>query len=179
MAESVSAAWQKIPTWCWSQNHGDRLLWYYGAHEILMPHFIKRKSGHFVTINERMGIIGTRLPYRLRNAKHALQGFSDRFWAELWHESKNIHVTLVCPGWIHTNISVNALVGDGSKTKRWMKQRVQVWTAMVCQKKKWLRPLKHAREEVYIGGAKEVMAIRMKRFFPWFFSKIVRNAKVR
>jgi hypothetical protein len=35
------------------------------------------------------------------------------------------------------------------------------------------------KEEVYIGGAKEVFAVYAKRFFPALFSKIVRKATVR
>jgi hypothetical protein len=35
------------------------------------------------------------------------------------------------------------------------------------------------KEEVYIGGAKEVFAVYVKRFFPGLFSWIVRKATVR
>lgn len=61
-----------------------------------------------------MGKIGT--PYRsgYAAAKHALHGFFDSLRAELWKESKDIHVTLVCPGWIKTNITMHAVTGDGT-----------------------------------------------------------------
>jgi short-subunit dehydrogenase len=144
----------------------------------LIPHFIKRKTGHFVTITSVMGIIGT--PYRTgyAAAKHALHGFFDSLRAELWNESKNIHVTLVCPGWIHTNISVNALVGDGSQNKK-MDDTTGAGMDRHVFAKKMVRAIEAQKEEVYIGGSKEVMAIRMKRFFPKIFSKLVRKAKVR
>lgn len=146
--------------------------------KFLMPHFIKRKAGHYVTITSVMGIIGTAYRTGYAAAKHALHGFFDSLRAELWHESKNIHVTLVCPGWIHTNISVNALVGDGSQNKT-MDETTGAGMDRHVFAKKMIKAIEARKEEVYIGGAKEVMAIRMKRFFPKLFSKIVRKAKVR
>lgn len=144
----------------------------------LIPHFIKRKAGHFVTITSVMGIIGT--PYRTgyAAAKHALHGFFDSLRAELWNENKNIHVTLVCPGWIRTNISVNALVGDGSRNKK-MDDTTGAGMDRHVFAKKMIRAIEAQKEEVYIGGSKEMAAIRMKRFFPKIFSKLVRKAKVR
>ena len=32
----------------------------------------------------------------------------------MWKESKQIYVTLICPGWTNTNLSLTALMGDGS-----------------------------------------------------------------
>ena len=79
----------------------------------LLPHFLLRKSGHFVNVSSVMGLIGT--PYRsgYAAAKHALHGFFDSLRAELWKDSRSIHVTMICPGWVKTNVSINALIGDG------------------------------------------------------------------
>lgn len=144
----------------------------------LLPHFIKRKSGHYVTITSVMGKIGT--PYRTgyAAAKHALHGFFDSLRAEVWHESKNIFVTLITPGWIHTNISVNALIGDGSQNKSMDKTTGGGMDRFVFARK-MIRAVESRKDEVYIGGFKEGMAIRLKRFVPRIFSKIVRNATVR
>ena len=35
------------------------------------------------------------------------------------------------------------------------------------------------KEEAYIGGAKEVAGVYLKRFFPSIFSNVVRKVKVR
>jgi short-subunit dehydrogenase len=144
----------------------------------LLPHFLSRKSGHFVTVSSVMGKIGT--PYRsgYAAAKHALHGFFDSLRAELWRDSKTIYVTLVCPGWIRTNITYNALTGDDSTlnkmdttTDRGMKPQVFA--------RKMVRAIEQRKEEVYIGGAKEKLAVFVKRFFPGLFSRIIRTAKVR
>ncbi|MBX2915643.1 MAG: SDR family oxidoreductase [Cyclobacteriaceae bacterium] len=149
-----------------------------GITKYLLPHFLSRRAGHIVTISSVMGKIGT--PYRsgYAAAKHALHGFFDSLRAELWKDSKDIYVTLICPGWIKTNITLHAVTGDGSKlnqmdgsTKTGMPADVFAVKALVAIARK--------KEEVYIGGFKEGLAIVLKRFMPGMFSRIIRKAKVR
>lgn len=144
--------------------------------KFLLPHFLQRKAGHFVVTSSVMGIIGT--PYRsgYAAAKHALHGFFDSLRAEVWKE--NIFVTLICPGWIRTNVTLNAMTGDGSKLNEMDKTTDQGLSAEYCAKE-IVKAIKKRKEEVYIGGAKEVFAVYTKRFFPKLFSRIVRKAKVR
>ncbi|MGK7390393.1 MAG: SDR family oxidoreductase [Candidatus Cyclobacteriaceae bacterium M2_1C_046] len=77
----------------------------------LLPHFIDRKEGHFVAVTSIVGKIGS--PYRSGYAasKHALHGYYDSLRAE--HHQDNIRVSLICPGWTNTDVSKNALTGDG------------------------------------------------------------------
>jgi short-subunit dehydrogenase len=144
--------------------------------KFLLPHFLERKSGHFVVTSSVMGIIGT--PYRsgYAAAKHALHGFFDSLRAEVWKE--NIFVTLICPGWIRTNITLNAVVGDGSKLNQ-MDKTTDHGLSPEELAKRMVVAIEKRKEEVYIGGAKEVFAVYAKRFFPALFSKIVRKATVR
>lgn len=144
----------------------------------LLPHFIKRKSGHFVVVTSAMGIIGT--PYRsgYAAAKHALHGFFDSLRAELWNESKDIFVTIVCPGWVHTHVSLNAMTGDGTKLNQ-MDPTTRAGIPPKVFARKMVRAIEKRKNEVYIGGFKEVMGIYVKRFFPNLFARIVRTAKVR
>ena len=46
-------------------------------------------------------------------SKHALQAFCDALRAEM--AEHNVKVTVVSPGYIQTNLSVNALTGSGEK----------------------------------------------------------------
>jgi short-subunit dehydrogenase len=46
-------------------------------------------------------------------SKHAIQSFSDTLRAEVADD--NIHVCVVNPGYIRTNLSHKAMCGDGSK----------------------------------------------------------------
>ena len=84
----------------------------------LLPHFIKNKKGQFVVTTSIVGKIGTPLRSSYAASKHALHGFFDSLRAEQY--KNNIFVTLVCPGFVNTNISLNALTGDGTPQKKWI-----------------------------------------------------------
>lgn len=144
----------------------------------LLPYFLRMKSGHFVTITSVMGIIGT--PYRsgYAAAKHALHGFFDSLRAELWKESRNIHVTLICPGWVKTQVSMNALLGDGSKLNQMDSATADGLSPKVVARK-IISSIEGKKREVYIGGMKEVAAVYLQRFVPSLFARAVRKLKVR
>jgi short-subunit dehydrogenase len=69
----------------------------------LLPHFLHRKSGHYVTVSSVTGIFGTPFRSTYAASKHALHGFFDSLRAELWKDVKEaITVTMICPGFNHT-----------------------------------------------------------------------------
>ncbi|XP_045139074.1 dehydrogenase/reductase SDR family protein 7-like isoform X2 [Portunus trituberculatus] len=78
----------------------------------ILPLMLKRKTGHIVAVSSVQGKLA--IPYRscYTASKHALQGFFDSLRAEV-AESK-VKVTVISPGYIATNLSVNAVTGDGS-----------------------------------------------------------------
>ena len=144
----------------------------------ILPHFLKRKSGHYVTVSSVMGLIGT--PYRsgYAAAKHALHGFFDSLRAELWKDSKSIYVTMICPGWVRTNVSMNSLMGDGSKLNQ-MDSTTSDGLDPKLVAKKIISAMEKRKNEVYIGGLKEVAGVYLMRFLPGIFARIVRRTKVR
>jgi len=77
----------------------------------LLPHFIERRAGRFVVVTSVTGKIGTPLRSTYAASKHALHGFFDSLRAEVY--KYNIKVTLICPGFVQTNVSKNALTGTG------------------------------------------------------------------
>jgi short-subunit dehydrogenase len=142
----------------------------------LLPHFIQRKAGHYATITSVTGIVGT--PYRTgyAAAKHALHGFFDSLRAEIWKE--NINVTLILPGWVQTKISVNALSGDGSRHEK-MDPTTSQGLLPSFVARKIADAIKSKKQEVYIAGPKETLAIYLKRWVPGIFSRILRKATVK
>ena len=141
----------------------------------LLPFFTTQKSGHFVTITSLMGRFSS--PYRSGycGAKHALHGFFDALRME--HEKDNIDVSLICPGFIQTNVAKNALTGDGSAL---MKEDNATENGMPVNQcaEKIITAIKKKKFETYIGG-KEKYGIYIKRFFPKLLHKIVLKSKVR
>lgn len=143
--------------------------------KFLLPHFLKRKKGHFVNITSLTGKFGT--PYRSGYAasKHALHGFFDSLRAE--HNKDHIRVTMVCPGFIHTNLTLSALTADGSPLNKMDEAQYKGRSAKWCARK-IVKAIENEREEVYIGG-REVFGVYLKRFLPGIFSKIIRKVAVR
>ncbi|MFY0602494.1 MAG: SDR family oxidoreductase [Flavobacteriaceae bacterium] len=141
----------------------------------ILPHFIKNQSGQFAVTTSIVGKIGTPLRSSYAASKHALHGFFDSLRAE--HHKDNISVTLICPGFVATNISINALTGDGSSQKK-----MDSATANGIQPERFAklmaRAIKHKKEEVYIAGAKEKLGVYVKRWFPKLFSIMVRKLSV-
>lgn len=141
----------------------------------LLPHFIANKSGQFVITTSIVGKIGTPLRSSYAASKHALHGFYDSLRAE--HFNDNIAVTLVCPGFVNTNISKNALTGDGSP-----QDKMDNATANGIQPDRFAKlmakAIKQKKEEVYISGAKEKLGVYVKRWMPKVFSILIRKMSV-
>jgi len=141
----------------------------------ILPHFVKNKSGHFVVTTSIVGKIGTPLRSIYAASKHALHGFFDSLRAE--HHKDNIAVTLVCPGFVHTNISKNALTGDGTP-----QEKLDTATANGIEPKHFARvmakAIKRKKDEVYIAGAKEKLAVYTKRFIPKLLTVLIRKLSV-
>jgi len=141
----------------------------------VLPYMLEQQSGYIATITSLTGKFGT--PYRSSYAasKHALHGFFDSLRAEVWKD--NIFVTLLCPGFIKTDISKNALTGDGSALNE-MDQAQANGMHPDELARRILNALHSKKREKAFGG-KEKYGILIKRLFPNWFAKIVRKTAVR
>lgn len=140
----------------------------------LLPHFMARKSGHFLVVSSLVGKFGSPLRSSYAASKHALHGFFDSLRAE--HHLDNIKVTIACPGFIKTQVSVNALNAQGEKQNTMDDAQASGMSAEECARQ-IIRAVSKEKEEINIGG-KETIGIYVKRFVPALFSRIIRKAKV-
>ncbi|MFK5959616.1 MAG: SDR family oxidoreductase [Lutibacter sp.] len=141
----------------------------------LLPYFIEKNQGHFIVTTSIVGKIGTPLRSSYSASKHALHGFFDSLRAEV--HKNNIKVTLACPGFVKTNVSLNALTGDGTPQEK-MDDATKNGLTSEHFIKLLLKAVKHEKEEVYIGGFKEKLAVYVKRFFPKLLSTMIRKLAV-
>ncbi len=141
----------------------------------LLPYFVAKKSGHFVVITSVVGKIGTPLRSSYAASKHALHGFFDSLRAEIHKD--NIAVTLICPGYVNTNVSMNALTGDGTAQNS-MDKKTAAGLAPDYFAKKMLKAIHNKKQEVIIGGALEKLSVYVKRFFPRILATMVRKLAV-
>ncbi len=140
----------------------------------LLPHMLTHQLGHIVTITSLVGKFGSPLRSSYAASKHALHGFFDSLRAEL--ADTPVQITLICPGFIRTNVSINALTGDGSKQNK-MDEATGSGMEPEVLAQKILRAIAQGKEEACFGG-KEVLGVYLKRFFPLWFSRYLRRAKV-
>src|SRR5205807_3288581 len=139
----------------------------------ILPSMLEKKSGHFVVISSLVGKFGTPLRSGYAASKHALHGFFDSLRAEV--SRHGILVTLVCPGYIRTDISLHALKGDGSLHSKMDPGQTRGMPADECAAR-ILKAIGRQKEEVYVGY-KDKYIVYLKRFFPGLFSKMMARAR--
>ena len=140
----------------------------------LLPSMVKRGRGHFVVVTSLMGLFSSPLRSGYCGAKHALHGFFESLRAE--HHDDGLKVTMVCPGFIRTNISLNAVVGDGTQQGTMDAKTGAGMTAEQCAER-MVKAVERNKAEVLIGRY-EILAAYIKRLSPALLRCIVRRAAV-
>lgn len=140
----------------------------------VLPGMIKNGGGQIVCISSVAGKFGTRFRSAYSASKHALHGYFDSLRAEI--ADQKIDITMVCPGFIKTNVSINALKGNGV-AQNTMDDTINNGMPTADCAVKIYKAVSEKKEEVYIGG-KEVRGVLFKRLFPLRFSKYMKTAKV-
>jgi len=141
----------------------------------ILPSMLERKAGYVVVISSVSGKLGVPLRSAYCASKHALHGFFDAMRAELWDQG--IRVTIVCPGFVQTQISVNALIGDGSTYQKMDEATANGITPQVCANE-IIKAMVAGKDELILAQGKERFGVFLKRFFPSLFNKLIRNVKV-
>lgn len=141
----------------------------------ILPHFIERQSGHYVVVSSLMGKFSSPFRSAYCGAKHALHGFFDALRLE--HDKDNIKVTMICPGFVNTNVARNALTGDGSQQGHQDKMTENGLDVNVFVKK-MIKAIQKEKYEAYIGKF-EKFGVFVKRLSPRLLHKLVIRSKVR
>ncbi|SFR45674.1 Short-chain dehydrogenase [Robiginitalea myxolifaciens] len=140
----------------------------------LLPYFLERGKGSFVTVTSLMGKFGSPLRSGYCGAKHALHGFFDVLRME--HQKDGIEVCLICPGFVQTEIAFNALTGDGTAQDKQDKATEAGVPPEEFAKRMW-KAIQKGKWEAYIGG-RETSGIWLKRFFPKLLHRVVLRSQV-
>jgi len=140
----------------------------------LLPSMLARRTGHVVVISSVVGKFGAPLRTGYSAAKHALHGFYDAARTELWRDG--LKFTLICPGFIRTNVSINAVTAEGGVYGKMDKGQQKGMSAEACAKAIW-RAVEADREEVLIGW-KEAVFARFRQHAPRAFSAVIKRARV-
>lgn len=148
---------------------------YFGAVALtkaVLPQMLLQGGGQFAVITSLTGKFGFGLRSAYAASKHALHGFFESLFIELG--DKGIAVTLICPGPVQTNISVNALNGKGAATLQ-MDEMQQKGLPVDEAVRMMLRAIAAKKAEIIVGSFKEKLAIQIKTFFPAIFVRMARR----
>ncbi len=139
--------------------------------KLVLPSMLARGNGQIVVISSIMGKLALPARGAYAASKHALHGFFDSLRAEV--ESQGVGVTIVCPGYIRTNASLNALEGDGTPHNKWDKEIAGGLAPEKCARK-IANAVERRRREVYVARY-ERLGVYLNRFAPALFQRIVRS----
>jgi len=135
----------------------------------VLPGMLARGNGHIAIISSVAGYVGTPLRSSYAASKHAVRGYYDSLRAEL-HDT-GVKVTIVCPGYINTEITEHAIAAGGREHGLRDKAISKGLTPQVCAQA-IVKAMAKGKSEISIGGP-EVMAIYLKRFFPALVERVV------
>lgn len=139
----------------------------------VLPGMVARGGGHIATVSSVVGHISSPLRSGYAAAKHALHGFFDAAAAEYWDEG--VRFTMACPGFVQTQVSVNALTGDGRPNARMEAGTAGGMPAAACAER-ILRAVERDRYEVLMG--RERAYVHLKRWAPGLFARLLRRARM-
>ncbi len=135
----------------------------------VLPRMLKDGGGHFAVVTSIVGKFGFGVRSAYSASKHALHGFFESLYIEL--NKEGIEITLIAPGPIQTNISLNALDGAGKPTGE-MDEMQQKGMPVDVAVSKMLGAIANKKKEIIIGGFKEKLGVKLKAFWPKLFFKM-------
>lgn len=141
---------------------------------LVLPSMIGRKSGHIVTMSSIVGKFGSPRRSTYSASKHALHGYFDSLRFEV--QDDGIDITLVCPGFINTDISRHALTAKGEPQNTMDKKTARGLSTEEFSKRV-LTAIRRRKKEVNIGKY-EVLGVYLKRFVPGLFRKMLAKSEV-
>ena len=151
--------------------HVDRKIFevnYFGTVALtkaILPQMIQNGGGHIAVTSSIVGKFG--FPYRsaYSASKHALHGFFESLRSE--NTKNNIRVSIIIPGRIKTNISLNALDKDGNSYGK-MDHGQDKGKPAEDAAKYICRKLRKEKKEILTGQA-DLLMVYIRRFFPGLY----------
>jgi short-subunit dehydrogenase len=135
---------------------------------------MRKRGGHVVMIGSVVSRVATPQRSGYSAAKHALDGFTESARAELWRE--DVRFTFVMPGFVRTQVSLNALEGNGARHGK-MDRRTEAGMAPErCAEAIW-NGVERNRDELAIAGV-EGVSLLLRRWFPGLLRWSLKRAKV-
>ncbi len=139
--------------------------------KVCLKGMIEQKFGQIVCMSSLAGKFGIPLRSGYAASKHALHGFFETLRAENYQN--NIRVLMVTPGYVNTNVAINALTANVNSTGQ---NDLGEEQGMAPEKvaKQIINAINKNKLEIAPGGL-GTFGIKLHKFFPRLFSKIIRK----
>ncbi len=140
----------------------------------VLPDMLVRGGGQIVAVSSLMGKFASPQRSGYAAAKHALQGFMDALRAEV--HAAGIQVLVASPGFVNTDVSRNALRGDGTLHGKMDPAQAAAISADKCAGQ-IIAAMARGRAEVFPGG-RERIGLLLQRLSPALLRKVMRKVRV-
>ncbi len=141
-----------------------------------LPLLLADGGGKVVFVSSVAGLVGTQYRASYSAAKAALHLWANSLRAELYDQG--LSVATIFPGFVKTDVSVNALMGDGTALGKMDNAQANAMSASQFAEKAVKALLKN-KSYIVIGGVKERLGALVSRLSPEILYKMVRKMKVR
>lgn len=138
----------------------------------VLPVLLQQRTGTIVPICSMAGYVATPQRTAYAASKFAIRGFFDALRAEIWREG--LWVTLVCPGYVRTSLSLHALNARGEAHNQMDPDQSKGLSAEACARA-IVKAVSKRKREVWIGGVKELAGAYLKRYAPGLLWRFIRN----
>ncbi|MCJ8162372.1 SDR family NAD(P)-dependent oxidoreductase [Acinetobacter zhairhuonensis] len=142
----------------------------------VLPTFIKQKSGRVVFVSSIAGLVGVQYRASYSAAKGAIHMWANSLRAEV--ADQGIDVSVVFPGFVKTNVSINALNGAG-QAQGFDNEVTANGLEADEFAQETVKALMKGDEYIVVGGRKETLAVLISRLSPSALYRMIRKAKVK
>lgn len=142
----------------------------------VLPTFITQKSGRIAFVSSVAGLLGTQYRASYSAAKAAIHMWANSLRAEVSQEG--VKVSVIFPGFVKTNVSFNALNGEG-KPQGHQDEAIENGLEPDLFAQTTVSALLAGEEYIVVGGAKEKLGVWVSRLSPSTLYKMIRKMKVK
>lgn len=139
----------------------------------VLPYMISQGGGHIIATSSISGRFGFPLRSAYSASKQALHGFFETLYIE--NKRNNIQASVVIPGRVRTNISLNALDASGKPHGK-MDPGQDKGISPEKAARKIIRGILKNRREILVGSS-ELIMLYIRKYFPFIFFKIADRIK--
>ncbi len=139
----------------------------------VLPYMLSQGGGYIAATSSISGKFGFYQRSAYAASKHALHGFFESLRLE--NRRQNIRVSMIVPGRVRTNISINAIDREGRAHGK-MDEGQAGGISPSKAARQILRGLAKGKKEINVGG-KELLMLYFKRFLPSLHYLISKNIK--